>query len=181
MQIYEALSKDHREFERLLDRLVEASKANDDGWKGILDELRRGVLAHARAEEAVFYNALREEEAGKGLVLHNYAEHTKAEALIRTLGAAKVLDATWTSIVEKLRDDLTHHIEDEESAVFAAGRNAFSDAEAIQIGGAFARMKVEIAKSGDSMIASTIELIANLLPPRLSSTFRRHIGRSHAA
>jgi hemerythrin superfamily protein len=181
MIIYEALSKDHREFERLLGELVTASKANDDGWKRILDELRRGVLAHAHAEEAVFYNALREEDAGKGLVMHSYAEHAKAEAIMRTLGAAKLIDANWTSLVEKLREDLTHHIQEEESKVFDAARKCFSDDEANQIGAAFEHMKVETAKTGDSMVASTIELIANLLPPRLTNRFRKNVGRPHAA
>lgn len=182
MSIYEALSKDHREFERLLDRLLEASKAKDDSWKGILDELRRGVLAHAHAEEAVFYNALREADQSKGLVMHSYGEHAMAETEMRALGAAKLVDASWTSMVEKLRKDLVHHIQEEESKVFDAARQVFSEEEARQIGEAFERMKLETAKTGDSMVASTIELIANLLPPRLTSSFRKHLkSRPHAA
>src|SRR5687768_12644658 len=87
MTIYEALSKDHREFERLLERLLQASNADNDNWKGILDELRRGVIAHAHAEEAVLYNALREADQAKGLVAHSYAEHAMAETEMRALGA----------------------------------------------------------------------------------------------
>jgi hemerythrin superfamily protein len=181
MTIYDALSKDHREFERLLDQLLAASKGDDDSWKGILDELRRGVIAHAHAEEAVFYNALREADESKGLVMHSYAEHAMAETEMRSLGAAKLIDANWTSMVEKLRKDLRHHIEEEESKVFDAGRKVFSEEEATQIGAAFERMKVETAKSGDSMVASTIELVANLLPPRITKAFRKHFERSHAA
>ena len=183
MRIYEALSKDHREFEALLDRLLEASKAGDDSWKGLLDELRRGVIAHAHAEEAVFYNALREVDQGKDLVMHSYGEHAMAETEIRSLGAAKLVDANWTSMVEKLRKDLRHHIQEEESRVFDAARQVFSDEEADQIGLAFERMKAETAKDGDSVVASTIDLVANLLPPRLTNAFRKNVqsGRPHAA
>ena len=150
MRIYEALSSDHREFETLLDRLLETSKAGDDSWKGVLDELRRGVIAHAHAEEAVFYNALREVDQGKGLVMHSYGEHAMAEAEIRALGAAKLVDANWTSMVEKLKKDLLHHIQEEESRVFDAARQVFSDEEANQIGLAFERMKAvrKNARSG---------------------------------
>lgn len=175
MNIYEALANDHRRFEQLLDRLVEASKAGDDSWKSILDELRRGVIAHAHAEEAVFYNALREADESKGLVMHSYAEHAMAETEMRALGAAKLVDANWTSMVEKLSKDLRHHIQAEESKVFDAGRKVFSQEEAQQIGAAFERLKVETAKDGDSMVASTIDLIANLLPPRLTATFRKNL------
>jgi hemerythrin superfamily protein len=176
MTIYDALSRDHREFERLIDALLAASKADNDAWKGILDELRRGVIAHAHAEEAVFYNALREADESKSLVLHAYGEHAMAETEMRTLGAAKLVDANWTSLVEKLRKDLLHHIQEEESKIFGAARKVFSEEEAAQLGAAFERMKVETAKDGDSMMASTVDLIANLLPPRVTAAFRKHLG-----
>jgi hemerythrin superfamily protein len=182
MTIYEALQNDHRQFEQLLDRLVAASKAGDDSWKTILDELRRGVIAHAHAEEAVFYNALREADESKSLVMHSYGEHAMAETEMRALGGAKLVDANWTSMVEKLSKDLRHHIQEEESKIFDAARKVFSDEEATQIGVAFERLKVETMKDGDSMIASTIDLIANLLPPRLTKTFRENLKRRpHAA
>ncbi len=174
MNIYDALSKDHRLFEAQLDRLVASSRAGDDEWKATLDELRRGVIAHAHAEEAVFYNALREADESKGLILHSYAEHAAAEGEIRTLGAAKLIDANWTSLMEKLSKDLRGHIQEEESRVYAAARRVFNEDEARQIGAAFERMKLETAKDGDSMLASNLDLIANLLPPRLTESFRKH-------
>lgn len=175
MNIYDALSKDHREFTRLVDRLVEKSKAGDESWKEVLDELRRGLVAHAHAEEAVFYNALREADKAKDVVRHSYAEHAAAETEVRTLGAAKLVDTTWTSLVERLRKDLLHHIQEEETRVYEAARQVFSEQEASQIGAAFEKMKEETAKGGDSFLASTIDLIANLLPPRLTDVFRKHI------
>jgi hemerythrin superfamily protein len=175
MNIYDALSKDHRVFESQLDQILTSSKAGDDRWHGVLDELRRGLIAHAHAEEAVLYNALRETDTSKSLVMHSYAEHALAEGEVRTLGAAKMVDANWTSLVEKLSKDLRHHIEEEESRVFAASRKVFSDEEANLIGQAFERMKLETAKDGDSMVASSIDLIANLLPPRLTESFRKNL------
>jgi hemerythrin superfamily protein len=176
MNIYDALSKDHRLFEALLDRLVSASKADDKSWKTTLDELRRGVIAHAHAEEAVLYNAMREANKDRELVLHSYAEHVTAEGEIRTLGAAKLIDANWTSLVEKLSKDLRHHIREEEARVFAAAREVFTEEEANQLGTAFERMKLETAKDGDSILASNLDLIANLLPPRLTASFRKNAG-----
>jgi hemerythrin superfamily protein len=176
MTIYEILSKEHREFEQLLDRLLEASKAGDDSWKGILDELRRTVVAHAHAEEAVLYNALREANEGTDFVMHGYGEHEKAELELRTLGVAKMIDTTWTSLVEKLRKDLLHHLEEEESRIFDAARQVFYEEEATQLGAAFERMKTEMANDGDSMVESTLDLVANLLPPRLTAAFRKNLG-----
>jgi hemerythrin superfamily protein len=181
MNIYDALAKEHRRFEQLLDRLLAASKADNDEWKTALDELRRGVIAHAHAEEAVFYNALREADTAKGLVVHSYAEHAAAETEIRTLGAAKAIDANWTSLMEKLSKDLRHHIAEEEGKVFPAARSIFSEADAQQIGAAFERLRVETAKDGDSIIASTVDLVANMLPPRLVDSFRKGIKADRPA
>ncbi len=180
MDIYQALSQDHRVFETLLDRLVAASRVDNDDWKAALDALRRGLIAHARAEEAVFYNALREVDVAKSLIAHSYAEHATAEGAIRTLSAAKAIDANWTSLVEKLNKDLRHHIKEEESRIYAAARQAFSEQEAQQIGAAFERMKQETAKGGESIVASTVELVANLLPPRMTETFRKGVNKRGA-
>ncbi|HKU42584.1 MAG TPA: hemerythrin domain-containing protein [Polyangiales bacterium] len=181
MNIYNALSTDHRRFETQLERLVAESKREDAQWKTTLDELRRGLIAHAHAEEAVFYNALRETEASKQVVLHSYAEHAMAEGEIRALGAAKLIDANWTSMVEKLSKDLRHHIQEEESRVFTAARQVFSDDEAERIGEAFERMKLAMAKDGDSILASTVDLIANLLPPRMTESFRKNVNSPRAS
>ncbi len=172
MNIYDALSHDHRKFEQLLDELTASSKNGDDKWKSLLDELRREVIAHSRAEEAVLYNALREEEVAKSQVVHGYAEHALAETELHTLGLAKLIDTSWTGLAEKLSKDLRHHIQEEETKIYEAAREAFSDAEAEQLGAAFARLKEELRADGDSPLASQIDLVANLLPPRLAKRFR---------
>ncbi|MET0283654.1 MAG: hemerythrin domain-containing protein [Polyangiales bacterium] len=187
MNIYDALSKDHRKFEQLLDKIISESKSDNDSWKTHLDELRREVIAHAHAEESVLYNALREEGESQKLVAHGYGEHAMAETEIRTLGLAKLVDITWTGLAEKLAKDLRHHIQEEESEIFAAARKVFSDEEATQMGSAFERLKTLMLPDGDSPMASSIDLVANLLPPRLSARFRekeaelaKKRGNSHA-
>lgn len=106
-----------------------------------------------------------------------------AETEIRTLGAAKMIDANWTSMVQKLRKDLLHHIEHEESEIFDAARKVLSDEESRQIGSAFERLKPEMSKDADSLVASTLDLVANLLPTRFSENFRDQMkkGRKKAA
>lgn len=177
MNIYQVLSQDHRVFEALLDRLVAASKADSDDWKAALDELRRSLIPHSHAEEAIFYNALREADQAKKLIVESYNEHAMAEGVVRTLGAAKVIDANWTTLAEKLSKDLRHHIQQEESEVFEAAQEVFSEAEAQQLGAAFERMKAAIEKDGDSVVASTVDLVANLLPSRLADSFRKGLKR----
>jgi hemerythrin superfamily protein len=181
MNIYEALEKDHRQIESLLDMLLLSSELGSDQWKSLLDELRGIVIPHAHAEEAVFYNTLRELDQSKGLVAHSYGEHGMAEGEIRTLGAAKMMDANWTALIKKLRQDLLHHIEQEEDEVFESAREVLNEEEAEQIGAAFEALKIEMSRDADSPLASSIDFIANMMPPRFMSKFRQHFAKDQAA
>lgn len=177
MNIYEALSHDHRHFEKILDRLHRSCKQGGEGWKEHLDQLRGGLIPHAHAEEAVFYNALRETEESTGAIADSYTEHLLAETELRGLEALKIFDRTSLALVEKLRSDLHHHIQEEEGRVFKAGHRVFSAKEADQLGAAFLRLKEEMSKTAESVTASSIALVANLLPPRLKKGFEAALAK----
>ena len=70
MNIYQALEQDHRMFETLLDRLVEASEDDDDEYKEVLDQLRYGVIAHAHAEERICHRRERVDENARQHASH---------------------------------------------------------------------------------------------------------------
>lgn len=176
MNIYEALEKDHRLYESLLDRMLAASQAGDDQWKSLLTELRDDFIPHSHAEEAVFYNALRDENQAKELIRQGYAEHLKVETTVRALGAMKKIDLNGRRLIESLSDDLRNHIDKEEKQVFPAARQVFDDEEARKIGEAYQKLKPEMRKDATSVAASTIDLVANLLPTRLTDRFRKAFG-----
>jgi hemerythrin superfamily protein len=171
MTIYECLKKDHKTVEGLLNKLVKSSEGGTENWKKVIDQIRDELIPHARAEEAVLYNALRDADESKSLVAHSYGEHAMAETELRMLQAMKVIDVNWTALAEKLRHDLLHHVEEEESKVFAAAHSVFSNAEAIQMGKAFEKMKPAIREQ--SLTGTTIDMVANLLPVRLTASFRK--------
>jgi hemerythrin superfamily protein len=177
MTIYECLRKDHRKVETLLNRLVKATKEDADGWQEIVEQIRDDLIPHARAEESVFYNAIRQLDPGNELVRHSYTEHLKAETELRALLAMKAIDVNWSDLARRLRKDLLHHVEEEEGKVFPAAKKLFSQDEAIGIGAAFERLKASIREQ--SSVVSTLGLVANLLPPRLVEGFRK--GRDRAA
>ena len=175
MDIYQALTADHDKLKPLLDQLVEATEHSGD-TKRLLDQIKDELVVHARAEEAVFYNSLRESEQGKGEAMHGYKEHAEAEALLQTLRGLKAINIEWKKAAEKLRDALNHHIEEEEGEMFARGRQVFFDQEADQMGEAFLRMKPEIEARSD--FQNTLELVANLMPRRFAQPLRRFSPQS---
>lgn len=144
MNIYDALKKDHEEVRHLLDRLIQTSEADNDQWKEILDEIRDELIPHARAEEALFYNAIRELtpelSPDTNTVADSYAEHAAAEMELRSLQAMKAVDMNWTTLAKKLRTDILLHVKHEESKVFGLAHRVFTDEEAKMIGKAFKKL-----------------------------------------
>src|SRR5438552_3887791 len=91
MKIYDSLKKDHEKLKLLLQDLVTENQ-RIDVYKNLLTQIRDELVPHARAEEAVLYNSIRDMNTGKEIVAHSYKEHMEAETLLRTLQALKIFD-----------------------------------------------------------------------------------------
>jgi hemerythrin superfamily protein len=166
MSIYEELRADHEDIQDLLDLLAQAEEP--DERKSLITQIRDLLVPHSRAEEAVLYNSLRDLDQSKDVVTHSYQEHIKAETLLRALQVTEAVALHWQSGVEKLRDELDHHIEHEETTVFAAAQGVLSNDDADALGKAFSQFK---EKLGAGFLVSQIELLANIMPQRFRKTF----------
>jgi hemerythrin superfamily protein len=161
MDIYEELANDHNKLKPLLGKLVSATE-NDANTKHLLDQIHNLLIPHSRAEEAVFYNSLKEDREGKELVDHSFAEHMQAEAILRTLQGLDKINVEWTTAAKRLRESILHHIEDEEDRVFPGAKLIIFDKEAVQLAEAFRRAKELAAEQGD--LKNSMDLITNMLP-----------------
>ena len=175
MNIYSALEKDHAELNKLLDKLVACSEADQtEKWKLLIDQIADELIPHSPAEEAAFYNAIRELKNDHRVINHSYTEHAMAEGDLRALQAMKAIDVNWTQLAKKLRKDLHHHIRAEEGRVFDMGKQLFTEEEAKMIGSAFTHLKETVKQQ--SVIGTTLDLISNLLPRRLVPGFVKSIS-----
>ena len=155
-----------------LEELVELDEANKERKHFLIEKIRDELIPHARAEEAVFYNSLRSIDAAKDLVRHGYKEHLEAEALLRMLQVRDKIDADWKETAHKLKTSVEHHIHEEESNIFNAAKQLFTSEEADMMGEAFDKLKLEVQSEGD--LSTTAELVANLMPGRFTSAFRKY-------
>ena len=100
--------------------------------------------------------------------MHSFNEHVAAEALLRSLQVEGKAHVGWKKTAKALKAALTRHIQEEETVIFALAKKVLSDQEAEQIGVAFEKLKPEIKEEG--FMKTTLEMISNLMPPRLSKT-----------
>jgi hemerythrin superfamily protein len=167
MQIYDALKKDHETVRGLFTELL-ALDEQDDRHDELVEQIRDELIPHARAEEAVFYNALRALNADRSEIMHGYKEHLEAESLLRMLQVKDKVNADWKATARKLFDALEHHIQEEEGTIFSIARSMLSAEEADKIGAAFEKLKPEVRDQ--NAVQTSLEMVANLMPPRLSKT-----------
>ena len=169
MLIYETLKKDHQTVKSLLNELTVLDE-DSENRSDLIEKIRSELIPHARAEEAVFYNSLRAVPAAQDVVMHAYQEHIEAETLLKTLQLKDKIDADWKKTANKLKEALEHHISEEEGRVFTVAQEVFSAEEATQFNEAFEKMKEEV--KDESFAGTTMDLIANLMPPRFMKAIR---------
>lgn len=168
MQIYDILKKDHEDVTSMLNELVNMSGKGDP--HDLVSRIRDALIPHARAEEAVFYNSLRGFDRAKDRIMHSFSEHLGAEAMLRTLQVKEKIAGDWKKTAKELKAALEHHISEEEGTIFGLAREFFSDDEAEKLGQAFEKMKAETI--GEGLMKTSLDLVANLMPPRFTDRFR---------
>lgn len=161
--IYTLLKADHAELKEWLTELCTLEE-NDDYRFVLIENIASSLIPHSRAEESVFYNAIRASDADSGGVMHAFKEHMEAEGLLRVLQVKDKSEGHWKNTALKLKEGVEHHIQEEESKIFAIAQKIFTEDEAAKIGEAFLKLKAEVSDHG--FVQNSFDLVANLMPPR---------------
>ena len=171
MNIYDELRKDHKKVLSLLDQLIEAKESDLKSRERLVEEITDELIPHARAEEAVLYNSIRDVTSAGGAVGDAYREHLQAETLLRSLQVTDVVNINWVSGAKKLKENLEHHIAEEEGRLFSTAKKLFSDEEAKAMAEVFNQMKPMVRKQ--SFVGKSLDLMVNMMPARLRDAFSK--------
>lgn len=117
MNVIDLLKKDHRTVEDLFSQFEQASEPKRK--RAILDEIVRDLSVHAAIEEEVFYPAVQEALAERGdeLVGESLREHADMKLLLADLDTASPGDARFDANVMRLKQEVEHHVQEEEGEV----------------------------------------------------------------
>jgi len=98
--------------------------------------IRRGHLE--AIEEEIFYPALKEHPKTKDLALEGYEEHHVVDMVMSEIEGVEPGDETWMAKFTVMKENLEHHIEEEEGEMFPQAEQVFTDGE---LGGLGDRMQ----------------------------------------
>lgn len=132
--VVDLIMADHREVERLFEVL----QSQPEQRPIALPTLVALLTAHSRAEEAEVYPAARDEAGETDEVSHSQEEHVEAEQLLERLQTTDPDSPEFESLLKKVVDAVTHHVEEEEATVLPGMRQNLSAARLYELGEAFA-------------------------------------------
>jgi hemerythrin superfamily protein len=96
-------------------------------------------------EEEVLYPALKSHPKARDLALEGYEEHHVVDTILAELEQTPPSDEQWGAKFKVAKENLEHHIEEEETQMFPKARNAFSEDELEQMGQRMAEIR-QLAK-----------------------------------
>ena len=137
MDPFELLKKDHAKVATLFEQIESAS---EDAKMGIFRQLKEELDVHAHIEEAVFYPALEREKETREITLEAYEEHRVVKDLLLQLDAATSADEEWEARLTVLKENVEHHVEEEEGELFDKANDVLTGEQADELG---ARMQSE--------------------------------------
>ena len=128
MNLFEEIIKDHEKQRTLCDLLVK-TKGDSDGRSELYDRLKNELTTHADAEERYFYRPLFDHDETQDQARHSVAEHHDIDELLEELDKTDMSSPGWLATAKKLKDQVIHHLDEEEEEVFSLAGKTLNDSE----------------------------------------------------
>ncbi|HSE30426.1 MAG TPA: hemerythrin domain-containing protein [Pyrinomonadaceae bacterium] len=131
MDPFELLKKDHEKVSTLFKQIESAS---GDGKMRIFRQLKQELDVHAHIEEKIFYPALEREKQTREITLEAYEEHRVVKDLLSQLDAATSAGEDWDARLTVLKENVEHHVEEEEGELFDKANDVLTGEQADALG-----------------------------------------------
>ena len=141
------LEDDHRVLEALLDAGEQTTARAVKRRAQILKRLDAQLKAHELIEEKVLYPALKPHAKAKDIVLEGYQEHHVADVVMKELRRMRTSDERWGAKFKVLKENIEHHIEEEEGEMFKTARSVLSREDLVEFRTTMMAMKRKSLRS----------------------------------
>jgi predicted DNA-binding protein len=140
------LEKDHVKVKKLLSELETTTERGVKTRSELFATIKGELTLHEIVEEEIFYPELKAHPKAEDIVLEGYEEHHVVDVLMGELEALDVSDERWGAKALVMKENIEHHIEEEEGDMFVKARQVFDAAELDDLGERMAARKVTAGK-----------------------------------
>jgi iron-sulfur cluster repair protein YtfE (RIC family) len=128
------LKADHEKVDALLAQLEETTERAEKTREELFTKLKQEIDLHSHVEEKIFYPAIKEAEETRDITMEAFQEHHVVKVLLRELDAMEVTSETWTAKLKVLKENVEHHVEEEEGEMFPKARTVLSADQLEELG-----------------------------------------------
>ena len=134
MNALKLLEQDHEKVKKLLGQLDSTTERGVKTREELFAKVTQELEVHEAIEEEIFYPALKEHPKAKEIVLEAYEEHHVVDKVMGELREVPFDDETWGAKLTVMKENVEHHIEEEENEMFKQARDVFDEAELEELG-----------------------------------------------
>ena len=134
MNPFNLLKSDHEKVAGILESIDQTTERAAKGRDELFARLKEELDLHTKIEEEIFYPALEDSKETRDITLEAYEEHSLVKQLLSELEAAPKDTEEWTAKFTVLKENVEHHVEEEEGEMFTKARKALSEDEIETLG-----------------------------------------------
>jgi len=147
MNAFELLKQDHKKVSGIFEKLEPTTERGVKTREELFAQLKQELDIHARIEETIFYPAIKEAKETKDITLEAYEEHNVVKQLLAELDELSKDDETWGAKLKVLKENVEHHVEEEEGEMFPSAREVLSPEQIEELGARMEAAKQEQQKA----------------------------------
>jgi len=145
MDAFEILKTDHAKVSSLFEQ-IEAT-TDTTTRQGLFTQLKQELDVHAHIEETILYPALKGATETRDIIEEAYEEHQEVKDLLAELAATPADNEEWSDLIIELKENVEHHVEEEEGEMFPQARTVLSAEQITEIGARLAAEKQQKLKA----------------------------------
>ena len=135
------LEEDHAKMRKLLEELESTTERGVKTRTELFSTIKGELTIHEIIEEEIFYPELKAHPKAKEIVLEGYEEHHVVDLVMKELEDTPVEDENWGAKAKVMKENVEHHMEEEEGEMFKLARSVLDRPELEDLGGRMAARK----------------------------------------
>jgi Hemerythrin HHE cation binding domain len=146
MDALRLLKDDHDKVKKLLGELESTTERGVKTRQELFAKVKQELVVHEAIEEEIFYPALKDHPKTKEITLEAYEEHHVVDMVMAEIEGVAFDDETWGAKFTVMKENVEHHIEEEEGEMFTQARQVFDGDELERLGDTMKTRKDELMK-----------------------------------
>ncbi len=123
MDVFELLKQDHQKVSGIFQQIEAAGADASEQRTQLFTKLKQELDLHAHVEETFLYPVLKQADETRSITTEAYEEHQEVKDLLAEIAQTPVNDEEWDTLIGELKENVEHHVEEEEGEMFTEARD----------------------------------------------------------